>query len=152
MVDSPETPAGAGEERPPRGPQESSPRGSPGEPKMPPRAPPPPTAAPTSRLAYLRPRPARPALPAAADHPATAARRGPRSRHFRAPTTASGFKSRQSEQPLRGANLELRLRPPRRNAGAQAPPPGRVGHAPRVLADLNLTPATPPGPRPLPST
>lgn len=124
MVGRSETPAGAGEERPPRGPQESSPRGSPGEPKTPPRAPPPPTAAP-----HVPPR-----LPAAPPRPACASRRRRPSCSRSAPRTAF--------PPLPSATDCFRVQKPpvraaasRRQFRAQTPPPkaecGRAGPAPR---------------------
>lgn len=79
-----------------------------------------------SRLAYLRPRPGRPAFTATADHPAAAARRGPRSRRFRAPAYCFRVQKppiRAAAQSLSRANLETRLRP-RREEGRKAPPPG----------------------------
>lgn len=152
MVDRPETPAGAGEERPPRGPQESSPRGSPGEPKTPPRAPPPPTAAP-----HVPPR-----LPAAPPRPACASRRRRPSCSRSAPRTAfpplpsANDCFRVQKPPVRAAASRRQFRaqtpPPKAECGRSGPAPRQGGPRPRAQADHNLTPATPPGPCPLPST
>lgn len=124
MVGRQETPAGAGEERPPRSLQGSSPRGLPGERKAPLRAPPPPTAAP-----HIPPR-----LPAAPPRPACASRRRRPSRSRRTPRTAflpppsANDCFRVQKPPVRAAARQRQFR-------AQTPPPeaecGRAGPAPR---------------------